>query len=138
MLCPPSGALSAPVRIDYIRETDWPWQRLRVAQQHQSPVGPGRVVKQTRRRVTVGIDEGVFIVMLPGCIDILYGAAGHDLAEERAGIGQHLRWWHFALKREAEAGTSRAYWSPLPDPEPIEKRGWTDSIHDTVWRYRRH
>ena len=42
--------------------------------------------------MTVGIDEGVFIVMLPGCIDILYGAAGHDLAEERAGISQHLRW----------------------------------------------
>ncbi len=35
--------------------------------------------------MTVGIDEGVFIVMLPGCIDVLYVAAGHDLAEERAG-----------------------------------------------------
>ena len=63
-----------------------------VAQQHQSPVGPGRVVKQTRRRMTVGINEGVFIVILPGCIDILYGASGHDLAEERTGFGQHLRW----------------------------------------------
>ena len=32
---------------------------------------------------------------------------------------------------------SAAYWSPLPDPEPREERGWATSLDDNGWRYRR-
>ena len=32
---------------------------------------------------------------------------------------------------------SAAYWSPLPDPEPIEQREWARPLFDSGWRYRR-
>ena len=31
---------------------------------------------------------------------------------------------------------SAAYWSPLPDPEPIEQREWARPLFDSGWRYR--
>ena len=33
---------------------------------------------------------------------------------------------------------SAAYWSPLPDPEPVEEREWAKSIYDNGRRFHRY
>ena len=61
-------------------------------------------------------------------------AAKPDRAHRASNLDIGVSPWNARPKPEP----SSAYWSPLPDPEPREERGWTDSIHDDGWRFRRH
>ena len=57
-----------------------------------------------------------------------------DKAHRASNLDLGISIWNARPKPQATA----AYWSPLPDPEPREERGWARSISDTGWRYRRH
>ena len=61
-------------------------------------------------------------------------AAQPDKAHRASNLDIGVSPWNARPKPEPSA----AYWSPIPDPEPVEERGWAHSIHDTGWRYRRH
>ena len=61
-------------------------------------------------------------------------AAKPETVHRASNLDLGLSPWNSRPKPQATA----AYWSPLPDPEPREERGWMHSLWDSGWRYKRH
>ena len=60
-------------------------------------------------------------------------AAKPDRAHRASNLDIGVSPWNSRPPAEA----SPAYWSPLPDPEPIEERGWAKPLFDDGWHFRR-
>ena len=60
-------------------------------------------------------------------------AARPETAHRASNLDLGVSPWNGRPKPEPSA----AYWSPLPDPEPLAEQEWRKSISDTGWRYRR-
>ena len=61
-------------------------------------------------------------------------AAKPDKAHRASNLDMGVSIWNARPKRQASA----AYWSPLPDPEPVEEREWAKSIYDNGRRFHRY
>ena len=61
-------------------------------------------------------------------------AAKPETVHRASNLDLGLSPWNSRPKPQATA----AYWSPLPDPEPVEEREWAHSLWDSGWRYKRH
>ena len=60
-------------------------------------------------------------------------AAKPETVHRASDLDMGVSIWNSRPKRQASA----AYWSPLPDPEPVEEREWARPLFDNGWRYRR-
>ena len=61
-------------------------------------------------------------------------AAKPDTAHRASNLDMGVSIWNSRPKRPASA----AYWSPLPDPEPVAEREWAKSIYDNGRRFHRY
>ena len=61
-------------------------------------------------------------------------AAQPDRVHKESNLDRGISPWNARPKRQASA----AYWSPLPDPEPVEEREWAKSIYDNGRRFHRY
>ena len=61
-------------------------------------------------------------------------AAKPEKAHEPSNLDCGVSPWNARAPREPSA----AYWAPLPDPVPKEKRGWERSIYDDGRRFHRY
>ena len=61
-------------------------------------------------------------------------AAKPETVHRASNLDLGLSPWNARPKRPASA----AYWSPLPDPEPVEEREWAKSIYDNGRRFHRY
>ena len=60
-------------------------------------------------------------------------AAKPDRAHRASNLDIGVSPWNARPRPEASA----AYWSPLPDPEPREDRGWARPLFDDGWHFHR-
>ena len=61
-------------------------------------------------------------------------AAKPETVHRASNLDLGLSPWNARPTRQASA----AYWSPLPDPEPVEEREWAKSIYDNGRRFHRY
>ena len=61
-------------------------------------------------------------------------AAKPDKAHRASNLDIGVSIWNAARPKPEP---SAAYWSPLPDPEPREQRGWAKPLFETGWHFRR-
>ena len=60
-------------------------------------------------------------------------AAKPETAHRASNLDLGVSPWNARPRPEASA----AYWSPLPDPEPREDRGWARPLFDDGWNFHR-